>query len=180
MATLDRFFSFRGQKKWLLVALDRSLSYIVIFEWEFAWADSALVVLDKRSSYRGGCLSRFDFSTYNMNRNNDKIGHQTLVIKRMIKMKIKYIVNMMTLDITYNDNSNGIITCSSVVVLKEKSNSWSMLVLYCFSSEDQYLFKKFILRSQGIIQKKSASSSWMLPFVIFDQKVPFLLKMVLF
>ena len=38
-------------------------------------------------------------------------------------MKIKYIVNMMTLDITYNDNSNGIITCSSVVVLKEKSNS---------------------------------------------------------
>ena len=68
-------------------------------------------------------MSRFDLSTYNMNRNNDKIGHQTLVIKRMIKMKIKYIVNMMTLDITYNDNSNGIITCSSVVVLKEKSNS---------------------------------------------------------
>ena len=94
-------------------------------------------------------------------------------------MKIKYIVNMMTLDITYNDNSNGIITCSSVVVLKEKSNSWSMLVLYCFSSEYQYLIKKLILRSQGIIQKKSASSSWMLPFVIFDQKVPFLLKMVL-
>ena len=68
-------------------------------------------------------MSRFDFSTDNMNRNNDKIGHQTLVIKRMIKMKIKYIVNMMTLDITYNDNSNGIIACSSVVVLKEKSNS---------------------------------------------------------
>ena len=95
-------------------------------------------------------------------------------------MKIKYIVNMMTLDITYNDNSNGIIACSSVVVLKEKSNSWSMLVLYCFSSEYQYLIKKLILRSQGIIQKKSASSSWMLLFVIFDQKVPFLPKMVLF
>ena len=33
---------------------------------------------------------------------------------------------------------------------------------------------------QGIIQKKSASSSQMLPFVIFDKKVPFLPKVVLF
>ena len=33
---------------------------------------------------------------------------------------------------------------------------------------------------QGIIQKKSASSSWMLPFVIFDIKVPFFPKNLLF
>ena len=29
---------------------------------------------------------------------------------------------------------------------------------------------------QGIIQKKSASGSWMLPFVIFDKKCPFCQK----
>ena len=28
--------------------------------WEFAWADSALVILDKGSSYRGGHFDRFD------------------------------------------------------------------------------------------------------------------------
>ena len=33
---------------------------------------------------------------------------------------------------------------------------------------------------QGIIQKKSASSSRTQPFVIFDKKVPFFPKMVLF
>ena len=48
------FFSFRRQKKWLLVALGRWSS------WTFAWADSALVVLDEWSSYRGGRLNRFD------------------------------------------------------------------------------------------------------------------------
>ena len=36
------------------------LSYTVIIVWEMAWADSALVVLDKCSSYRSGCLNRFD------------------------------------------------------------------------------------------------------------------------
>ena len=48
------FFSFRRQKKWLLVALGRWSS------WTFAWADSALIVLDEWSSYRGGRLNRFD------------------------------------------------------------------------------------------------------------------------
>ena len=33
---------------------------------------------------------------------------------------------------------------------------------------------------QGLIQKKSASGSRMLPFVIFDKKVPFSPKVVLF
>ena len=28
--------------------------------WEFAWADSVLVVLDEWSSYRGGRLNRFE------------------------------------------------------------------------------------------------------------------------
>ena len=34
-------------KKWLLVALDRWSCYTVKTVWEFAWADSALVALDK-------------------------------------------------------------------------------------------------------------------------------------
>ena len=34
-------------KKSGLVALDRRLSYTVMTEWEFAWADSASVILDK-------------------------------------------------------------------------------------------------------------------------------------
>ena len=42
------FFSFRRQKKWSLVALDKCSSYTVTIVWEFAWADSALVVLDLR------------------------------------------------------------------------------------------------------------------------------------
>ena len=33
---------------------------ILMIVCEFAWADSALVILDKCSSYRGGCMSRFD------------------------------------------------------------------------------------------------------------------------
>ena len=54
------FFSFGGQKKWLLVALDKWSSYAVTIVWELAWVASALVVLDQGSSYRAGRLSRFD------------------------------------------------------------------------------------------------------------------------
>ena len=54
------FFSFRGQKKWLLVALDRWSSYTVTIVWELAWVDSAMVILDKWLTYRGGRISRFD------------------------------------------------------------------------------------------------------------------------
>ena len=36
------------------------LSYTVMIIWEFVWADSALVVLGKWLSYKGGCLNRFD------------------------------------------------------------------------------------------------------------------------
>ena len=35
-------------------------SYTVTIVWEFAWVDSALVVLDEWLSYRGGYLNRFD------------------------------------------------------------------------------------------------------------------------
>ena len=54
------FCSFGRQKEWSVVALDRWLSYTVTIVWDFAWADSALVVLGKCSSYRGDCLNRFD------------------------------------------------------------------------------------------------------------------------
>ena len=47
-------------KKSLLVALDRWSSYTETIVWGFAWADSALGVLGKWSSYRCGCLSSFD------------------------------------------------------------------------------------------------------------------------
>ena len=61
MVVLDRFFfSFGGQEKWSLVALDRWLSCTVTIVCELAWADSALVLLDDWSSYRGGYISRFD------------------------------------------------------------------------------------------------------------------------
>ena len=40
--------------------LDRWLSYTVMIVWKLAWADSALVVLDDWSSYRGGRLNRFN------------------------------------------------------------------------------------------------------------------------
>ena len=43
-----------------MVALGRWLFYAVRVTWELAWADSALVILDEWSSYRGGRLSRFD------------------------------------------------------------------------------------------------------------------------
>ena len=40
--------------------LDRWSSYTVAIVWEFAWADSVLVVLDEWSSNRGGHLNRLD------------------------------------------------------------------------------------------------------------------------
>ena len=54
------FFSFGGQLKWSLVALDRWSFYTVTNVQEFAWADSALVSLNEWSNYRGGPLNRFD------------------------------------------------------------------------------------------------------------------------
>ena len=54
------FSSFGREKEWLLAALDRWLPYTVTVVQEFAWADSALVILDEWSSYRGGHLSRFN------------------------------------------------------------------------------------------------------------------------
>ena len=48
------------KKKWSLVALDRWSSYTVTIVWEFARADSVLVVLDEWSFCRGGRLNRFD------------------------------------------------------------------------------------------------------------------------
>ena len=60
MVVLDKSFFMWGTKKWSLVALDRWSSYTVTLVWEFAWADSASVVLDKWSFYRGGHVSRSD------------------------------------------------------------------------------------------------------------------------
>ena len=54
------FFHLGDKKKWLLVVLGRLLSYTVMFVWELAQADSALVILDEWLSYRGGRFSRFD------------------------------------------------------------------------------------------------------------------------
>ena len=56
-----QYFSFGRQNKWSLIALDRLSSYTIMSVWEFAWAASALVVLDEWSSYRGrgGRLNRF-------------------------------------------------------------------------------------------------------------------------
>ena len=51
MAVLDRvFFRLGGQNKWSLVMLDICSSYTVTVVWKFAWANSALVVLDEWSS----------------------------------------------------------------------------------------------------------------------------------
>ena len=61
MVVLDKFFfSFGGQKKWSLVVLDSWSSYTVTVVWELAWADAALVILDKWFPCRGGRISRFD------------------------------------------------------------------------------------------------------------------------
>ena len=62
MEVLYRFLFIWRLKKWPLVKLDRWSSYRVTAVWKFAWADSALVVLDELSSYRGGCLNRLDCS----------------------------------------------------------------------------------------------------------------------
>ena len=63
---LDRLFSFGKQQKQSLVKSDRS--YTVTTVWKFAWAGSALVILDEWLSYRGGSLNRLDcnvlISTY--------------------------------------------------------------------------------------------------------------------
>ena len=34
--------------------------YKAMIVWELTWVDAAWVVSDKWSSYRGGCISRFD------------------------------------------------------------------------------------------------------------------------
>ena len=49
---------------WLFIELDRWSSYIVTIVWEFAWADSALMILDEWSSYGGGCLKRLDSNVF--------------------------------------------------------------------------------------------------------------------
>ena len=46
--------------QWSLVALDRWSSYTVTIAWEMAWEDSALVVLNQWSLYRGGRFTKFD------------------------------------------------------------------------------------------------------------------------
>ena len=56
-----------GTKKWSLVTLDGWSSYTVMNAWEFAWVDSALVVLDEWLSYGGSYLSSFDCRTKNCN-----------------------------------------------------------------------------------------------------------------
>ena len=66
---LIQVFSFGGQKKWSLVALDNWSSYIVKIVWELAWAESVLVILDEWSSYTGGCISRFDGSIISIDSN---------------------------------------------------------------------------------------------------------------
>ena len=60
VVVLDRLFSFGRQKTWLLVALNRWLSYTVTIVWEFAGVDSALVILAEWLSHRGGLLNKFD------------------------------------------------------------------------------------------------------------------------
>ena len=59
-------FSFHlgDKKKWLLVVSDRWQSYTVTVIWEFAWVDSALVVLDEWLSYGGGRWNRFDCKNF--------------------------------------------------------------------------------------------------------------------
>ena len=50
-------------KKVVAGCVRQVVSYTVMIVWEFAWVDSALVILDKWSSYKGGHLSRFDCIT---------------------------------------------------------------------------------------------------------------------
>ena len=65
------------QKKWSLVILDRWSFCKVMLIWELAWADSGLVVLDEWLSYRGGCLSRFDYIFFIK---GDRVGKPDTVI----------------------------------------------------------------------------------------------------
>ena len=66
--SLDKVFSgcFRQAffiwktKKVVTGRVRQVVSYTVTIVWEFAWADSALVALDKWSFYRGGRLNRLD------------------------------------------------------------------------------------------------------------------------
>lgn len=49
---------------WLLVTLDRLLSYAVTTLFELAKADSMLIALGECPFYRDGSLSRFDCTNY--------------------------------------------------------------------------------------------------------------------
>ena len=48
------------KRKWSLVALKWWSSYTLMVICEFTWAETALAILDKWLSYRGGCLNMFD------------------------------------------------------------------------------------------------------------------------
>ena len=67
----------------MLVALNSWLSYTETIVWELALAGSALVVLDKWLSYRGGRLSRFDciLINYSSNIKQDKNNFDSQLIK---------------------------------------------------------------------------------------------------
>ena len=60
VVVLDRLFSFGRQKNRSLVALNRWSPYTVTIVREFAWVDSALIILDEPLPYRGGRLNVFD------------------------------------------------------------------------------------------------------------------------
>ena len=64
------FFHLGDQKKCSLIAFNRWSSYTVTIVREFAGADSALVVLDEWSSYRGGRLNKFDCNVFKLIQNN--------------------------------------------------------------------------------------------------------------
>ena len=93
-----QIFSFGRRKKWLLIALDRWLSYTVMIVWEFAWVDSALVVLDEWSSYRGGPLNRFDCKRKFTNFSSEVFGKLTSTLQNSL--------NIIYLNIWQN-HSNG-------------------------------------------------------------------------
>ena len=61
------FFYKKKKKKWSLVTLDRWLSYVVRIIREFAWADTALVILDGWLSDRSSCLSKFNCIGFYLN-----------------------------------------------------------------------------------------------------------------
>ena len=59
-------------KRWLLVALGRWWSYTITIVWEFAWVDSALVVLEEWLSYRGGQSDSLHFVYRQTNKSKDQ------------------------------------------------------------------------------------------------------------